>query len=327
MPTIGLDEKITHDDLAAFAAEKVNLRSADVEDYRAQVRRLRDRLADYIDESDAYDLVKMLHSGSVAKGTALRTVNDMDVAVYVKAGKAPEEEGDLLYWLGGRLKEAYGGQLQPDQFSIQHHCVTISFRGSGLDVDVVPVLYEGDADDYGYLIVKGTGDRVRTSIKLHKAFTKARKALQPVDFAQMVRFVKWWARQRKAGDPNFRFKSFMAELILAKLIDDGLDCSDYPQALQQFFVYIVQTELRKPISFADFSSAGKIPLNDTSPMRIYDPVNALNNVAGRYTDANRKAIVEAAADALDAITFARSASTKATAIQQWREVFGTGFSA
>ena len=46
----------------------------------------------------------------------------------------------------------------------QHHCVRVRFRGSGLDVDVVPVLYEGDVNDYGYLVRKYSGERVLTSI-------------------------------------------------------------------------------------------------------------------------------------------------------------------
>lgn len=39
------------------------------------------RLEKKIEEDPDYALVKMLHAGSVAKGTALKTVNDLDVAV------------------------------------------------------------------------------------------------------------------------------------------------------------------------------------------------------------------------------------------------------
>jgi tRNA nucleotidyltransferase (CCA-adding enzyme) len=327
VPTAGLDERVSHQDVAAFGVAKVNLRASDVEEQRAQVGRLRDRLEQYIVESKAYDLVKMLHSGSVAKGTALRTINDMDVAVYVKAASAPEDESKLLTWLQGRLKDAYGKLLSPEQFQVQRHCVTLSFRGSGLDVDVVPVIYEGEGDDYGYLIAKETGARVRTSIKLHLEFIRRRKTAQPTHFAQVVRLAKWWLRQRKSTDCSFRFKSFMMELLVAHLVDRGLDCSDYPEALQEIFAYFVKTELKQSITFSDFSSAGKPPERDAAAIRIYDPVNNLNNVAASYSDSDRRAIVEAANDAFDALTFARSASTKAKAIEQWREVFGTSFSA
>ncbi len=78
---------VTHKTIAEFADNSVNLRQEDVEEYRAQVNRLREKLDKYIYEHPDYALVKMLHSGSVRKGTALKTINDMDVAVYIKADK------------------------------------------------------------------------------------------------------------------------------------------------------------------------------------------------------------------------------------------------
>jgi hypothetical protein len=33
--------------------------------------------------------------------------------------------------------------------------VTVSFRGTGLDVDVVPILYDGDPKWYGNLVSQG----------------------------------------------------------------------------------------------------------------------------------------------------------------------------
>ncbi|MGW0103556.1 hypothetical protein, partial [Nocardia sp. NPDC003354] len=58
---------------------------------RQQVNTLRDKLTSHIAENPGFSLVKMLHAGSVAKGTALRTVNDFDVAVYVRNDEAPEQ--------------------------------------------------------------------------------------------------------------------------------------------------------------------------------------------------------------------------------------------
>ena len=53
--------------------------------------------------------------------------------------------------------------------------MTISFPGSGLNVDVVPVIYEGEEDDVGYLITKDIGDRVRTCVTQHLRFIRDRK--------------------------------------------------------------------------------------------------------------------------------------------------------
>ena len=159
--------------------------------------------------------------------------------------------------MAARLREAYGGLMNADQFVPQHHCVQVQFRGSGLDVDVVPVLYEGDRDDRGYLITKDTGDRVLTSIPLHLAFTRKRKAVHKTHFRQMVRLVKWWKRMQAAERENFKFKSFMIELILAHLFDHGFDGTDYASGLFEFFGYIRRSGLKERIIFTDHYSSDR----------------------------------------------------------------------
>src|SRR5712692_9090607 len=105
--------EITHDNIAQFAAERINLPKAIAHKHRKQVNLLRERLEAKINEDPAFDLVKMLHAGSVAKGTALRTVNDLDVAVYVKTGDAPKADSQLIPWLAERLAEA-NPNMKPD---------------------------------------------------------------------------------------------------------------------------------------------------------------------------------------------------------------------
>jgi tRNA nucleotidyltransferase (CCA-adding enzyme) len=70
--------EIVHEDIVRFAEERVNLPSETAKKHRRQVNLLRERLEAKIAEDLAFDLIKMLHAGSVAKGTALRTVNDLD---------------------------------------------------------------------------------------------------------------------------------------------------------------------------------------------------------------------------------------------------------
>ena len=213
------EQYVTHKNIYQYAEDKINLKREYVSDYRAQVNRLRDNLKAYIDENPDYDLVKMYHSGSVAKGTALKTLNDMDVAVYIKKSANNPNEYQLLTWLQARLREVYKNKgIKEDQIELSTHCVTISFRGTGLDVDVSPVIIEDD--DYGYLIRKYSGERVLTNIPLHLKFIRARKDKQPHDYRQVIRLVKWWIRNIKRLDTAFRFKSFMAELICAHLADN-----------------------------------------------------------------------------------------------------------
>ncbi len=148
-------------------------------------------------------------SGSLAKGTALKTLNDIDVAFYVKVEKTPKAEPDLLEWLAQRIRGAYP-QMKHDQIKPNKHSVCIKYAVSGLSVDVVPVQYKGDPDDRGYLFAFDGGEPVLTSIPLHLTFT-------------------------------FRLKSFMTGLIISHLADTGVSMADYPIALEKVFGYIVKS--------------------------------------------------------------------------------------
>jgi len=318
-------EHVSHGDLVRFANDRVNLPKDKADEYRAQARRLREKLQGYVDEHPDFTLKKMLLSGSLAKGTALRTLNDIDVAVYISGADAPHSIAALLTYLAERLRKAFPN-FSPDQVQPQTYSVTVSFRGSGLDVDVVPILYDGDPNWYGNLVSQDDGSFLKTSIPLHLEFTRKRKQAQEKHFAQVVRLVKFWARRMKQERDGFRFKSFMIEMILAKLCDDGLDLSDYPEALQHFFTYIARSDLRQRIAFADYYAPSTIgPLSDT--VQIIDPVNAQNNVARLYTAANADAIVEAAMDAGDAIDAALAAPNKQLTVAYWQKVFGSSFQA
>ena len=65
-------------------------------------------------------------------------------------------------------------------------CVVISFSGTGLDVEIAPILYEGDPQWRGYLFDRLTGKKVLTSIPLHIDFIRKRKAEQPDHFIQVI---------------------------------------------------------------------------------------------------------------------------------------------
>jgi len=318
-------DHVSHAEIVQFANDRVNLPKDKADEYRAQARRLREKLDGYLDEHPDFTLKKMLLSGSLAKGTALRSLNDIDVACYISAAEAPTDIRVLLDYLAERLRKAFPN-FSPDQVQPQTYSVTVSFRGSGLDVDVVPILYDGDPQWYGNLVSQDDGSFLKTSIPLHLGFARKRKQAQEKHFAQVVRLVKFWARRMKQERDGFRFKSFMIEMILAKLCDDGLDFSDYPEALQHYFTYIARSDLRERIVFTDHYAVSAVPAC-SDEVQIIDPVNADNNVARLYTAANADAIVEAALDAGDAIDAALAAPNKQLTVAYWQKVFGSSFQA
>ena len=316
-------DHVSHKEIAQFAADRVNLPKAKADEYRAQARRLREKLEGYLNEHPDFTLRKMLLSGSLAKGTALRSLNDIDVACYVSGADAPQDIDELLNYIAERLRKAFPnftpGQVQPQTYS-----VTVSFKGSGLDVDIVPILYGGDPQWYGDLVSQEDGSFLKTSIPLQLDFASKRKKAQLTHFVQVVRLVKFWAWRLKIEAPDFRFKSFMIEMILAKLCDDGLDFGDYPEALQHFFTYLAKSNMRERIVFSDYYSPSDVgSLSDT--VQIIDPVNAENNMARLYTESNADAIVDAALDAGEAIDSALAAPTKQLTVAYWQKVFGSLF--
>ncbi len=313
---------VDHKDIKNFAEEKVNLKADYAKKYREQAARLKEKLENYLKEHKDFSLKKILLSGSLAKGTSLKNINDIDLACYISGADVPRDVDALLKYLEDKLKVAFPN-FSPDQVKRQNYSICVSFQGTGLDVDIVPILYNGDPNWYGCLVSKENGEFLETCIPRHLEFIRTRKANDP-DFAQVVRLIKFWARKQKNEDPNFRFKSFMIELILAHLSDNGQVLSDYPEALQSFFTYIARTGLEEQISFSDYYDKAKIS-KFSDIVQIIDPVNSKNNAAKLYSQNNVEKIVDAALEAGDAIDAALAAPTKEKTLYYWQKVFGSTF--
>ena len=316
-------QHVDHGDIVKFAQDCVNLQKDKASEYRAQARRLREKLDKYLSENPDFTLKKILISGSLAKGTTLRSINDIDLACYISGADTPRDVSALLNYLTERLRKAFPN-FSPDQVAPKTYSVTVTFRGTELDVDVVPILYDGDPEWRGKLVSQDDGSLLETSIPLHLKFLDKRKKAQEPHFAQVVRLVKFWARRVKNEQPDFRFKSFMIEMILSRLCDRGLDLSDYPEALQHFFTYVARTGMREKIVFTDHYPASAVG-QFSDPVQVIDPVNPQNNVAGLYTAAHADAITAAALDAGDAIDAALAAPTKQETVNYWQKVFGHEF--
>jgi tRNA nucleotidyltransferase (CCA-adding enzyme) len=326
---------VTHEVIAAHAADKVNVPKDEAAKRREQVKFLRRRLEQHIAVHPDYNLVKLRASGSVAKHTAIRRRraegSDADVAAYVRAssvGGLDVDETKLLEWLRERCMEVYGKTKDAEDFKISDHAVGITMRGTGLKIDVVPVLYEGEADDKGYLVTRG-GDRVLTSVTQHLTFINSRKTAAGPGYAEIIRLLKAWIRHAKQNNDTLRCKSFLIELIVAHLWDNGwngqpLQVNDYPRAFEQVLAFITRTDLRTPIYFTDFYAPSAVGSSD-DPIQVWDPVNPANNIVKQYTDADRVKLVALAADAFEEINWAALAPTKGDANEAWRTLFGTTF--
>ncbi len=194
-------QHVDHDDIVRFAQDRVNLPKDKANEYRAQARRLRERLENYLGEHPDFSLRKMLLSGSLAKGTALRTLNDIDVACYISGADAPHEIQSLLNYLADRLRKAFPN-FSPDQVKPQTYSVTVSFRGTGLDVDIVPILYKGNPQWYGDLVSQEDGSLLETNIPLHIEFIRKENECNPEHFRRSFGLSKrgrGWPKARGTG--------------------------------------------------------------------------------------------------------------------------------
>ena len=192
---------VTHRILADFADEKVNLRRDDVREYREQVQRLRDHLKTHIAEHPDYGFVKTGTPEASRKGTALGTINDMDLAVYVKAAEAPTTRVSCSP--GSR---SGCGRAEPlaahDHFTSSSHCVRSSTRQRP-ERRRCPGDLRRRPRRHRLPDHQDTGGGLRTLVTQHLKFVRARKSAQPRHFAQAVRLLKWWVRQPSSRTTGF----------------------------------------------------------------------------------------------------------------------------
>lgn len=332
MPSTG---HVDHRVLALHASEKVNVPSDEAAKRRIQVSHMRGRLEGHIAAHPDYDLVKLRAAGSTAKHTAIKRRwaegSDADVAAYVKAasvGGVSAPEAGLLEWLRDRCQEVYGATKDAEDFVISDHAVGITLRGSGLKIDIAPVLYEGESDDKGHLITR-QGDRVLTSVTQHLAFIGTRKKAAGGGYAELIRLLKAWVREGKRNDEQLRCKSFLLELLVAHLWDKGwngqpLEVNDYPRGFEQVMAYIVRTGLQEPIIFDDFYDPAEVH-DSSDAIRVWDPVSPGNNVARSYTPADQARLVAFTTAGLEEVSWAAQAPTKGEANDAWRTVLGPSF--
>lgn len=322
--------EITHGHIVSFADNDVNLSSNLATKYTDQVSHLSDRLRDHIKENPDYQLKRIMLSGSLAKRTALHSISDADTALYVQIDETPKEMSEFFAWVADELLVVYPN-IKEEQISINRYSLSISFRGIGLDVDIVPI-YWRNSDWDGDLVSQEDGSLLRTNISQHLEFIRTRQERHSSNsphFKQVIRLLKYWAGIHKTNNEKFKFKSFMIELIMAHLADTRLaerrplPLDNYPEALREFFDYLLMSNLDEVISFDDFGNKEVQPQG--RPINIFDPVNAGNNVAEQYSQENKDTIISAAMEAAEAIEYASVATKKEEALRQWRKVFGPAF--
>ena len=121
-------QHVDHAEIVRFAQDKVNLPKDKADQFRRAGKGLRETLQTYLEEHPDFTLKKLMLSGSLAKGTALRSLNDIDLACYISGADTPKDIKSLLDYLAQRLCKAFPN-FSADQVNPQTYSVTVSFKG------------------------------------------------------------------------------------------------------------------------------------------------------------------------------------------------------
>jgi hypothetical protein len=308
---------LNNTELRYYDANVLRLPADKRKEYHEQVDRLIAELSRTVREKTEIKITKVVKAGSFAKFTILRKTStdpvDVDVVFYI-SGRSVDREtlqslNDTIYNL---LIGIYPNKNVED-FEIQRKAATVSFVGSGLSVDVVPVIEDPNKPGYGWQFDLQDGSTMQTCAPCQVKFVRDRKN-QDKDYRTLVRLGKKWRNRAELT----ALKSFMIELIVAHILDTEGNSGSVEQRFRRFLLYIAQSGLKEKLQFPE--NIAPFGSFDDSVV-ILDPVYSLNNVASRITEAERAEIVTAAQSAWEAAHFASAEDDN----EVWKELFGPRF--
>lgn len=286
-------------------------------EYHEQVDRLISELSKRVKDRTEIKIIKVVKAGSFAKYTILRKTSvdpvDVDVVFYI-LGRSIDHESleSLSKTIYNLLVDIYPTKSVED-FEIQKKAATVTFSGSGISVDIVPVIEDPTKTGYGWQFDTHDGSAMQTCAPCQIKFVKDRKD-RDTDFRTLVRLAKKWRNHKELK----HLKSFAIELIMAYILEIQGANGSIDERFRNFLLYIAQSELKEKIQFPENSP----PFGSFSdPVIILDPVCSLNNVTSRISEAERKEIVQEAQESWETATYASTSNI----IEVWKEIFGPRF--
>jgi hypothetical protein len=310
--------KLSDKQLAKYVSEKLALPGDERNEHRGQVNRLLEKLENVLATDGSYKIVKFRRAGSLEKGTSNRPRAgkpvDADVGVYFAVDDPNDFDIAALQRLIKELLAAAYPQKSPDDFEEGGRTFGVAFKGSGLEVDLVPIVALDASADYG-LQYSRDGACVKTSVKVHLDHYRDHAGRDPL-LAPLLRLVKRWRYWQELAS----IQSFHLELMLSYLVDRDGPAVGVEEGLRRFFLFVAR-DLGRGVAFDDAD-----PSTFKDPVVIVDPANAENNVAARIETTERDAFIGAAKDALATITLAQGLPGKGETEKAWKELFGENFS-
>ncbi|PFH12391.1 tRNA nucleotidyltransferase-like protein [Collimonas sp. PA-H2] len=309
---------LTNTELSYYDGNVLRLPAEKRKEYHQQVDRLIDELRKHVTEKSALKITKVVKAGSFAKYTILRKTTDdpvdVDVVFYISGKDANQETLDSLSEMIHSLLINIYPSKSVEDFEIQKKAATVTFIGSGLSVDVVPIVQDPSRENHGWQYDLSTGVKSSTCAPCQIKFVRDRKE-DDAHFRTLVRLAKRW--RNHAQPPGL--KSFHIELIMAYLLDRDGAQESIEKRFRDFLLYIAQSGLKERIDFRE--NHGKTATAFTTPVVIVDPANSENNVASRISEDEREEIVKIADESWETAIHASEEGD----VSVWKEIFGPRF--
>lgn len=315
-----------------FFVDKIKLQNENMPKYREQINNLKTKLEDKIknDESTGLKVYKYLLAGSWKKRTILKPTGDhpidIDLVLFVQGDDNIHEDLARLHdYIVRYLQEIYPTKDINRDVDAKGNTksITISFTGSGLQVDIVPVVPIADLDKYVWQPQRGGGGKKYvTSVENHLDFSLSLRQSNPI-YTAVVRMLKWWRnyKELKPCEDEGGISSYTIELILAHLDQNyGIE-NNIEESVIRFFQFVSSASFPE-IKFEH--AINTIPYYST-PIYVADDTNNENNSAKKINFSKWDEIKEEAEEAFDTLNIAQSRNGEGVTIEEWKSVFGPTF--
>lgn len=287
--------------------------------YSNQIDTLKDNVLKAVDDMDNTKVTKVKRAGSWKKGTALAPKGDypldIDMVFYLDVEEQTTFDAeDLREEIIQVLCKAYPNKEESD-FTDGEKTIGVVFRGSGLEIDIVPFIPDKGDTTYGRQPRKKINSgEFRTSVDEQLRFIGDIKS-ECSTFTSIVRILKSWRNYQE-----LELSSFSIELIVAHLIIEGriLDSVSINRSVISFFEFLGNdspVEVYFPCAIG--GCGNDIPC-------IADPTNNENNTVS-LSKGEWDEVTEFAEQGFETISYAGQVQETGKTLDLWKEIFGPSF--
>ena len=324
--------RLTNNQLENFI-DRIKLKPENMQKYRDQVNSLKEKLESKIkdDQRTGIKVTKYILAGSWKKKTILKPTGenpiDIDLILYVEGDESLKDDLKKLHeFIVQYLEEIYPTKDINKDVDAEGNTksIKIKFSGTGLELDIVPVVPMTTPKEYVWQPQRGGGGkRYVTSVTKQLAFSQMRKENNS-SYTSIVRAIKWWKNFKELNpvENESGLSSFVIELIVSHLeIEEGVE-NNIETGIIRFFRFVSDPDF-PVIKFKN--AINLVPETFDTPVFIADPTNNENNSAKKLDNSSWLEVIKEANDAYDSLYIGQAKQGIGDTIDEWKHVFGPTF--